>query len=117
MFVAEGCEGAMPENRRIGRSRRGLLARVIERRRLENAPAADERGTGVRSQGDAREPDERIAALESRLNHLEALVEGLQDAVHRDSTRYEHEIRELEQKIAPAEMSRSLAEHDRRHGL
>ncbi len=107
----------MQENRRIGRARRGLFARVLERRRLEATPAEAEDGPNA-AEGEAAGPEaDRIAALESRLDRLESLVEGLQDAIHRDAVRREREIEDLEQKTAPHQMSRSLAEHDRRHGL
>jgi hypothetical protein len=36
-----------------------------------------------------RQPHEDLKRLRQRLEHLEALVEGLQDAVHRDSVRHE----------------------------
>jgi hypothetical protein len=41
----------------------------------------------------------------------------MQDAVHRDSARHEREIRDLDKKTAPGQMSRSLAEHSRERGL
>lgn len=107
----------MAESRRSERGRRGLFARVIERRRLESSPAAEEGGANVRDQPDASPLAERIASVESRLDHLESLVEGLQDAVHRDSARHEREIRDLEEKTAPGPMTRSIAEHNREHGL
>jgi uncharacterized coiled-coil protein SlyX len=90
---------------------------VIERRRLENPPRPDEGAASLRDDRDADPHDARIAALESRLDHLESLVEGLQDAVHRDSARHEREIRDLGEKTDPGRMSRSLAEHNREHGL
>jgi hypothetical protein len=106
----------VPERRRSDRGRRGLFARVIQGRRPDGAPTADEDASPPEAAGgDPR--DRRIAALESRLDHLESLVEGLQDAVHRDSARHEREIRDLENRTAPGEMSRSLAEHNREHGL
>ena len=107
----------MPERRRTDRARRGLFARVIERRRLENPPPPDEGAASHRGDRDADPQDARIAALECRLDHLESLLEGLQDAVHRDSARHEREIRDLEERTAPAEISRSLARHDRERGL
>ena len=103
------------EETRSGRSRRGLLARVIERRRREKGP--DGGRAGPQDSTDTAPRDERIAALESRLDHLESLVEGLQDAVHRDVMRHDRELRELEQKTEASEIARSLAEHDRRHGF
>ena len=107
----------MQENRRIGRGRRGLFARVLERRRLEAAPAQAEDAPSTAEGGGAGLEANRIAALESRLDHLESLVEGLQDAIHRDAVRREREIEDLEHKTAPDQISRSLAEYDRRHGL
>jgi hypothetical protein len=104
----------MPESRRISRGRRGLLARVLERRRLEATPSPAEDPTTTEVEADGRQVD-RIAALESRLDNLESLIEGLQETVHRDAVRREREIQELEQKIARARMSRSLAEDGRRH--
>ena len=106
----------MQENRRIGRARRGLFARVLERRRLEASPAKAEDAPNAAEVVGGPEAD-RIAALESRLDRLESLVEGLQDAIHRDAVRREREIDNLEQKTAPHRISRSLAEYDRRHGL
>ncbi len=97
----------MRRERVTGRARRGLLARVIERRRLEAPDPAEQRGSD----------EGRIEALERRVAHLESLIEGLQDAVHRDSVRHDDEVRELQRKTDPGEMSRSLAEHAREQGL
>jgi hypothetical protein len=58
-----------------------------------------------------------LAAVERRLDHLEALLEGLQDAVHRQTVRQEREIGELERKTDAAEMTRSLDRHARERGL
>ena len=107
----------MQENRRIGRARRGLFARVLERQRVEAATAQAEDGPDAAEDGAAGPEADRIVALESRLDRLESLVEGLQDAIHRDAVRREREIDNLEQKTAPHRISRSLAEYDRRHGL
>jgi hypothetical protein len=107
----------MQSNRRLGRGRRGLFARVLERRRIEATSAQTEDApNGAEVEAAGPEAD-RIAALESRLDRLESLVEGLQDAMYRDAVRRGREIQDLEQKTAPDQMSRSLAEHDRRHGL
>jgi uncharacterized coiled-coil protein SlyX len=87
-----------------------LLNRVIQRRRAEGAAGApvDERG------GD---PERRLTSLENRIEHLEALVEGLQDAVYRDTVRHDREIKDLAEKTNPGEMSKSLSRHAREHGL
>jgi hypothetical protein len=55
--------------------------------------------------------------LEKRLEHLEAMVEGLQDAVYRESTRQGREIEELQKKAEPAEIRRALGQDAREHGI
>jgi hypothetical protein len=56
-------------------------------------------------------------SLEKRLEHLEAMVEGLQDAVYRESTRQGREIEELQKKAEPAEIRRALGQDAREHGI
>lgn len=51
------------------------------------------------------------------MEYLEALVEGLQDSVHREGVRREREIRELGRKTSPAEIARALDRHARERGL
>jgi uncharacterized coiled-coil protein SlyX len=60
---------------------------------------------------------ERLRRLEERLAHLEALVEGLQDAVHRDSIRHDERMAELERKTQPEAMAKALSEDARRRGI
>jgi hypothetical protein len=68
-----------------------------------------------------RSPDQvlgrRFDLLERRISHLEELVEGLQDAVHRDSVRRDEEAARLERRTAPHEMARALSEDARKRGL
>jgi hypothetical protein len=59
----------------------------------------------------------RLKKLEQRLEHVEALVEGLQDAVHRDSIRHEERMSELERKTQPDALAKALSEDARRRGL
>lgn len=63
------------------------------------------------------ERNARIAELEWRVNRLEAQLEGLQDAVHRDAVRRDQEQARLERKTEPAELARSLGRDARRRGL
>ena len=105
----------MRRDRPSGSGRHGLLSRVLERRRLDEDPGEPQSGQPTRP--DMSAADDRIAELSRRIDNLEALVEGLQDAVHRDSQRRGQQIRELEARTDPAEMSRSLAKHSRQHGL
>jgi hypothetical protein len=92
------------------REREGLLARIRQIRRL---PAATERGNS--SAVDQR-PD-RPQTLEARVAHLERLVEGLQDSVHRESERHTRLIAELQGQVEPRAMGAALAEDARNRGL
>ena len=60
---------------------------------------------------------DELRALEARITHLEQLVQGLQDSVHRESTRLDERIGELEARIQPAALVRSLSEDARERGL
>jgi len=61
--------------------------------------------------------DPRITVLEARLEHLESALEGLQDAVYRQSVLEERQIAELGRRTEPHEMARALSEDARRHGV
>jgi predicted nucleic acid-binding Zn-ribbon protein len=68
----------------------------------------------------AKRPEEdqrRLKRLEERVQHLEALVEGLQDAVHRDSIRHEERMSELERRTQPEALAKALSDDTRRRGL
>jgi hypothetical protein len=90
------------------RDHEGLIARILQIRR---GPAeADERTTPYESGPRPRE----LHALEARVSHLEQLVEGLQDSVHRESMR---RIGELDSQVQPAALGRALSEDARDRGL
>jgi hypothetical protein len=59
----------------------------------------------------------RIEALEERIDQLEALLEALQDAVHRESVREQGRIGALEKQTEPSEISRALSRDARERGL
>jgi hypothetical protein len=61
--------------------------------------------------------DERLETVERQIRHLEGLVEGLQDAVHRESVRRDQEAAEFQRQISPPELARALSEDARRRGL
>jgi hypothetical protein len=77
-----------------------MLERLRRRR-----PSVDQRADGG------------IEALERRIRDLEALVEALQDAIHRESMRRDQQAAHLESKTEPEEMARSLSADARRRGL
>lgn len=58
-----------------------------------------------------------LAALERRVDHLESALEGLQDSVHRDSVRHDHQIHELVKSTQPEAVARALNDDVRRRGL
>jgi len=64
----------------------------------------------------APRPDD-LQRLSERLGHLEALVEGLQDAIHRDSVRHDERLAELERKTEPEALASALSDDARRRGL
>ncbi len=92
-----------------GRDREGLIARIRQIRRA-SAETAEPASTSAPGQDDLR-------ALETRIAHLEQLVQGLQDSVHRESTRLEKRIAELEARLEPASLGRALSEDARERGL
>jgi len=63
--------------------------------------------------------DERqtLQRLQKRIEHLETLLEGLQDSVHRDAQRHEQRMIELERKTEPDALAKALSEDARRRGL
>jgi hypothetical protein len=90
--------------------REGLVSRIRLIRRLAAAPD--------RVVGRPSEPvPEPVAALEARLAHLERLVEGLQDSVHREFDRQTTVIDELQTQIRPDTMGAALARDARERGL
>jgi hypothetical protein len=59
----------------------------------------------------------RLERLHQRVDHIEGLVEGLQDSIHRDSIRHEQRMLELERKTEPDALAKALSEDARRRGL
>jgi hypothetical protein len=91
--------------------REGLIARIKQIRRM--SADADE-GTTSSTSGPGQD---ELRALETRMAHLEQVVQGLQDSVHRESTRLSKRIGELEGRIQPAALGRALSEDARDRGL
>jgi chaperonin cofactor prefoldin len=61
--------------------------------------------------------DPLVTDLHRRVDRLEAQLEALQDAVHRDSVRRDEQQARLERKTEPDEIARSLTSDARRRGL
>jgi hypothetical protein len=86
-----------------------LLERVIQQRR-----SAD---TATGSPSGEVDHERRIRALEQQVEYLEALLEGLQDSVHREAARQDKEMKGLESKTQAPEMARALEKYSREHGV
>jgi hypothetical protein len=76
------------------------------------------RTTETQSANDHPAPDRtEIIALEQRIAHLEQLLEGLQDSVHRESERQGKRLAELEARIQPGALGEALSKDARERGL
>jgi hypothetical protein len=92
------------------RDREGLIARIRLIRRTDRT-AADTRRP-------ATDPERsELDALKTRIAHLEQLVQGLQDSVHRESKRVGNRLAELDARIQPAALGRALSDDARNRGL
>jgi hypothetical protein len=103
--------GNSGNDRRWSQRRTRILDRVVS---LRHSPVAatDPAATAAESP-----PADELSTMRARLDQLEAALEGLQDAVYRDSQRHARELAELRHAIQPAEMARSLSGEARRRGV
>jgi uncharacterized coiled-coil protein SlyX len=93
------------------REREGLIARIRQIRRVGEP-------TRSRTRSSPGGPDEQeFHELEHRVAHLEQLIQGLQDSVHRESKRQADRIADLEAQMRPAELAKSLTADARNRGL
>lgn len=92
------------------RDRHRLLARVIQMRRLTA-------GMETRKPEGASAPAVDGPSLEQRVAHLEEMLEGLQDALHRATVRQDKRITELEARLEPAALAVALSRDARERGL
>ncbi len=88
----------------------GLIARI---RQIRRAVAARDRP----SSGAADPQAGRLQAIEARVEHLEQVLEGLQDSVHRESERHAKLIADLQAQVQPGAMGAAIAEDVRDRGL
>lgn len=101
------------------RERERLIARIRTLRRVLQGPGASP-GTPATMDPAPRdasgEPDQ-LAALERRVAHLEGLLEGLQDSVHREFSRQGKRVAALEAQIQPGALGPALSKDARDRGL
>jgi hypothetical protein len=55
--------------------------------------------------------------LEARVERLEAVLEGLQDAIHRQMVLRDKQIDELDRQTEPHQIARALGQDARKRGL
>jgi hypothetical protein len=97
------------------REREGLVARVKQMRRA--SPAGDRSAPAERAPQDAAQGAGHGLTLELRVAHLERLLEGLQDSVHRESQRQDRRISDLEARLEPSALAVELSKNARERGL
>jgi hypothetical protein len=65
----------------------------------------------------AKAPQADLQAIVARLDGLEAMVEGLQDSVDRQTRRQDERLEEFARRLEPGELARSLSADARKRGL
>jgi hypothetical protein len=93
------------------REREGLVARIRQIRRTE--AASGEPATA----GSGGPEEDAVRALDARITHLEQLLQGLQDSVHREAIRQGKRLADLEARIEPAALARAVSKDARDRGL
>jgi uncharacterized coiled-coil protein SlyX len=73
--------------------------------------------TGSRAVEEDRRLERRLEAVETRVDHLEAAFEGLQDALYRQAQRGDASIEDLRRRTEPERIARELSDDARRRGL
>jgi hypothetical protein len=63
------------------------------------------------------EVERRLKALAARIEHMEAALEGLQDALYRQAVREDESVAELRQRTEPGRIAQELSADARRRGL
>jgi hypothetical protein len=61
--------------------------------------------------------EQRLESLAVRVEHLEAELEGLQDAVYRQAVLEQENIGDLRRRTEPEQLARDLGQDARRRGL
>ena len=67
--------------------------------------------------GRAAPASDPTRTVEERISHLEAMIEGLQDAVYREIVRMNDELDTLRSRMEPEAISKALSQNARERGL
>jgi hypothetical protein len=63
------------------------------------------------------EIERRLDALDARMDHIEAALEGLQDALYRQAVRGDEDRAALHERTGPERIARELSADARKRGL
>jgi len=66
---------------------------------------------------DADPLNSKLDAMQTQLNYVEMLLEGLQDAVHRRAELEDRRNEELRRRVEPAQLAQDIASDARRRGV
>ena len=92
-----------------------MYTAIAERvRRLSRAGSGALRSSPRSADADWQQ---RLTTLETRIEHLESALEGLQDAVYRRAILDDEHIDQLRRRTEPAQMARDLSRDARQRGL
>jgi uncharacterized coiled-coil protein SlyX len=80
-------------------------------------PARDSENGAPRDVEQDRRLERRLERAEARIEHLEATVEGLQDALYRQARREDDSRDEMLRRTEPERIARELSDDARRRGL
>jgi len=104
----------MERHRRMTARTLPALRRMMRRLAQPRHPDAD---APSGPHADDRAVSARLDALETQVRHMEAALEGLQDAMHRRSLLDDERNDELQRRTHPAQMARDLSDDARKRGL
>jgi hypothetical protein len=74
-------------------------------------------GSQTGATGPNRDLELRVEALATRMEHLEAAFEALQDALYRQAVREDETRADLQRRTEPSRIARELSADARRRGL
>ena len=92
----------------------GMVDRV---RQMYRGASREEPVSPPASRSADEPPSDEVADLRARLAHLEQLVQGLQDSVHRGSQRQDERMSAIEKRLDPITMAAALSKDARERGL
>jgi hypothetical protein len=100
----------------VSMSRRsaGIIARL---RQMPRGAAGDEPASPSSSGSESEPLPQQVAELRARVAHLENLIQGLQDSVHRGSERQDKRLTDVEKRLDPAMLAAALSQDARERGL